>query len=61
MDVGSLVHLIYASSKSDFCHTFLQPNFVQGLHNLLVQLTSNDTAQLKTVRLFRIRGYSLVI
>lgn len=28
----------------------LQPNFVQGLHNLLVQSTSNDTVQLKAVR-----------
>lgn len=27
-----------------------QPNFVQGLHNLLLQSTANDTVQLKAVR-----------
>ena len=30
----------------------VQPNFVQGLHTLLLQSTSNDTAQLKAVRSF---------
>ena len=31
----------------------LQPNFVTGLHGLLVQSTMSDTVQLKAVRLRR--------
>jgi hypothetical protein len=60
MDVSLLLHLILASAKSNFYHALPQPNFVQGMHNLLVQLTSNDTTQLKAVRLFRIPECSVV-
>ena len=30
---------------------FFQPNYVQSLHNLLLQTTSNDTGLVKAVRL----------
>lgn len=45
MDVRAIFYLIYRISDL----TVVQPNFVQGLHNLLIQSISNDTTQLKAV------------
>ena len=49
MDVRA--HPCQLSDESLLTRVLLQPNYVQSLHNLLTQSTSNDTATLKAVRL----------
>ena len=49
MDVRAL--LSQSSDENSFTSVSFQPNYVQSLHNLLTQSTSNDTATLKAVRL----------
>lgn len=43
---GRMSSALFAMIKAD---VLSQPNFVQGLHSLLVQSTANDTVQLKAV------------